>query len=257
MHDKIEAVIKSPLTIPIVIGVTSFASGLGLGYFLGKRKSVEVEVHELPAAVRVDFDVEVEETDEEELKAKRPPRVVIEAKDAVEQGIVRVNDLSELRPSMLSEDDGQIIEASQEVIEDVETADIVVIEDTPINNWDWDEELENRTELAPYIIHQEEFYANEQNYTQTSLAYYTGDDTLADEDDAPVYNYTNVVGELTFGHGAGEENVVYIRNDERKAEYEVTRLDGHYAIEVLGLEMEQSAEASDIKHSKHIKFRME
>lgn len=256
MNDKIEAILKSPLTIPAVIGVTSFASGLGLGFFLGKKKAIEIDVHvhELPAIVEMDIE-ETEEGDESE--TTRPPRVIIEAKDAVEQGIVRINDLSELRPSMLSDDEDQVIEASEEVIEAVEENDIIVLEQSSAVAWDWEEELEHRTETAPYILHKEEFYADEKNYSQISLTYYTGDDTLADEDDAPVYNHSGVVGALDFGHGSGQENVVYIRNDERKAEYEVTRIDGHYSIEILGYEMEKSMEATDLKHSKHMKFRME
>jgi hypothetical protein len=66
-----------------------------------------------------------------------------------------------------------------------------------------------------------------------------------------------VTGPLLFGHGSGQEYVVYIRNDERRAEYEVTRVEGRYTIEVLGYELEHDAEVEDIKHSKHMKFRMD
>ena len=53
---------------------------------------------------------------------------------------------------------------------------------------------------------------------------------IPDADDA--------VGEMNlhrFGHGSGDNNVVYIRNDRLENDFIVLRSQGEYAKEVLGL----------------------
>src|SRR5690606_22594158 len=106
--------------------------------------------------------------------------------------------------------------------------------------WDYEIELENRREDAPKILHKDEVYAGEKNYMQSTLTFYEGDRVLVvEEDETPLYNLSDVTGMLRFGHGSGDPNVVYIRNDKRRAEYEVLRHEGHYAHEVLGLDIEE------------------
>jgi hypothetical protein len=120
-----------------------------------------------------------------------------------------------------------------------------------VDPWDYDEEVAKRTEDAPYILHRDEFYAEEKGYIQVTLTYYEGDNVMTDEDDSPVYNYEVVVGPLKFGHGCDDPNVFHVRNDTREAEYEILRDRGFYSIEVLGLEHEKSTDPNEEKHLKH------
>src|SRR5688572_17988415 len=46
---------------------------------------------------------------------------------------------------------------------------------------DWENEKEARTEDAPYILHADEFAANDPEYNQVELTYFEGDGILADE----------------------------------------------------------------------------
>lgn len=105
-------------------------------------------------------------------------------------------------------------------------------------DWDWDKELAERSERHPYILHVDEFYANEKDYTQTTLTYFSGDDILIDQDEVPIYSHTKTTGPLLFGHGSKDPNVVYIRNDKYQSEYEVLYDPDSYAHFILGLEME-------------------
>lgn len=254
MNDKIEEFLKQPWTIPTIIGVLSFGGGVGLGYFLSKRKFdiFEVDVHDMPSQLKFDFN-----ENKKDKPQVRPPKVVITEEVAVRKDILKVNNLSELRSSMLSQEEPD----EEEVEKEEPYIPIPVSEDSDFIDsfaeWDYEEELPKRTSTAPYILHQEEFYADELNYTQTSLTYYALDNIMADEDDKPVYNHANVTGELRFGHGSGQENVVYIRNDERRAEYEITMLEALYSVEILGLEIENNERVADLKHSKIPKFRMD
>jgi hypothetical protein len=122
--------------------------------------------------------------------------------------------------------------------------------------WDQEAEESTRTRNAPYVIHKDEFYLDDQNYHQTTLTYYEGDNVLASQEETPVYNFTEVIGELKFGHGSGDRNVFFVRNDKLKAEYEIIRDTGHYSVEVLGNQIEVGHSRSDLKHSMP-RFRLD
>jgi len=107
------------------------------------------------------------------------------------------------------------------------------------DEWDMEKEEASRKGKGIYVIHQDEFFGEESGYSQTSLNYYESDDILCDEEDVPIYNYENIVGELQFGHGTDDKNVTYIRNEPRECEYEVLRNQGSYANEVLGIEYDE------------------
>ena len=117
-------------------------------------------------------------------------------------------------------------------------------------NWDYAAELEKRTDDVPYVIHKDEFFAQEKDYTQVTLTYYEGDDTLCDERDSVVADQDATIGlgNLSrFGHGSGDPNIVYIRNVELSIEYEVVHSDGKYSVEVLA--------EDELKHSDRIRRR--
>ncbi len=125
------------------------------------------------------------------------------------------------------------------------------------SNWNYELELSKRTPVNPYVIHKDEFFTNEFEYSQSTVTFYAGDAILADEDETPMYNHAGIVGEIKFGHGSGDPNVVYIRNDKRKAEYEVLFDPGLFSEEILGLQIEQNDRKQDLQHSNQRKFRPE
>jgi len=142
------------------------------------------------------------------------------------------------------------IDAPEEVI--LTRVNVFTKED---DDWDYDTEVANRTKDVPYIIHQEEFIADEMNYRQETLTYYAGDDIMADSADTPIYGYQGLMGELKFGHGSKDPSVVYIRNEGIHMEWEVLLHTGLFSVEVMGLSMEQDAE-NEIRHSHNVlKFR--
>jgi hypothetical protein len=99
-----------------------------------------------------------------------------------------------------------------------------------------EEDLRNRTEEAPYIISKTEFLENETEYVQDTLTRYA-DDVLTDTQDQPVEDVDDLVGEYNlerFGYLSGDPNVVYVRNDVKEMEFEITMDQRRYA-EVVGL----------------------
>lgn len=122
-------------------------------------------------------------------------------------------------------------------------------------DWDYEAELSSRKFEEPYILHQDEFISDEMGYRQDTCTYYQGDDVMTDTHDSPIYNYKSLMGELKFGHGSNDPNVVYIRNESMEMEWEVLLHTGFYSYEVLGYEFEKDAQ-DEIRHSVQ-KFRMD
>lgn len=121
--------------------------------------------------------------------------------------------------------------------------------------WNWEDELMHREGNTLYTIHYDEFVSNESNYNQETLTYYAGDDILTDQLNTPIYDYQKMTGPISFGHGSGDKNVVFIRNDLLHIEWEILKDESKYQVEILGYEIEQNYEADDLKHSNNFKFR--
>jgi hypothetical protein len=143
-------------------------------------------------------------------------------------------------------------------VAEVEEAKVIsIFPEVTYQDWNQEKETEYRDKYPerPHVIRVEEFQANEFGFSQHTYTYYAGDQVLVDEQDVPVYNHSNVVGDLLFGYGSGDPNVVYIRNVRGKAEYEILQDHGHYAVEVLGNEIESEHAEADLKHSGDRRFR--
>lgn len=108
------------------------------------------------------------------------------------------------------------------------------------DGWNYTLELAGRSPGVPYVIHRDEY--NEESketegYEQYTLTYFEGDDVLCREDDTIITDQDTTVGlgNLSkFGHGSGDPNIVYIRNEELKVNLEIVHSDGKYATEVAG-----------------------
>jgi hypothetical protein len=115
-------------------------------------------------------------------------------------------------------------------------------------DWDYAAEVRQRRSDVPFIIHRDEWNNEEAGYDQTSLTYFEEDDTLADQQDKVIDDPDKVIGlgnMLKWGHGSGDPNVLYIRNDELTLDMEVTRSMGSYASEVHGIQEDE------LQHSNH------
>lgn len=100
------------------------------------------------------------------------------------------------------------------------------------------EEVRNRTEEAPYVISDEEYFQNDTDYQQVSLTYYAGDDVLTDDRDDIIEDPDELVGGnnlVRFGDWSNDPNIVYVRSDVKEMEFEITRSQGKYSEEVAGL----------------------
>lgn len=107
--------------------------------------------------------------------------------------------------------------------------------------WNYPLELARRTPELPFIIHEEEFSAEEPEYLKVSYTYFEADDVLVDEDNEPIVNWEHLVGTNNFrwGHGSSNEDIVHIRNDLRRLDMEISRNLKSYAVEIQGLNFDE------------------
>lgn len=128
--------------------------------------------------------------------------------------------------------------------------------DMPDSYFLFEEELKRREAkpMEPFVITKQEFDDNETDYDQTTLTYYAGDDVVTDQSDKTIDEPDPVVGPentLRFGHGSGDPNVVYIRNNRLKIDIELVHSPGKYTKEVLGFDDGEDS----LKHSAPRRFR--
>lgn len=251
MNDQITTFLQKPWVIPAVVGLVSFPTGMGLGYILGKRKSTflegELESYETPTHQLNLFEDVVDAAD--------PPGLSTATQEAIE----------EAREAFHPFDDYQLdVEAIQMIAED--ELEEAIAEEPVIKNifahddedWDYEHELSTRTKENPYILHVEEYVAEEMGFDQKTAVYYDGDQIMADEENTPIYGFAAMMGDLNFGHGSKDPTLVYIRNEVLETEWEVILVNGHFAIEVLGNSIEQEYADAELKHSNSPhKFREE
>lgn len=234
--EVVKEAIKNGALVPVVVGLLALGAGLGIGYILGRRTKYEV--------------IKLGDRGTGPL----PPKVVIDADEFESEP------MAEVRTEVIN----QIVEIPAEAMITVNEAVIqanIFAHAEVADDWDYDDEVKRRNPLQPYVIHRDEFFAEQmgvENYIQSQLTFYEGDEVLIDEDSKPMYNHEMIIGPLQWGHGSDDPNVFYARNMARQMEYEIIRDPGHYRVEVLGLEMEhQTTEREERKQARQRKFRQE
>lgn len=258
-------ILRNKWTHVAAAGVVSFAGGVVTGYILSKRKAAQDDelTPEQEAAIEEALRKVFEESP---IVTNIDQNITVETPLTAEELAYRVSELN-TRPTPPSKQHDVVYDTDPEPQEDA-PADVIVQPEInnvfrvngPNEEWDYDTELAKREQARaigePYIISAEEFIQDEKGYQQETLTYYRGDDIMGDQNDTPIYNYQNLMGELKFGHGSKDPNVVYIRNEKVHMEWEILLHQGSFEVEVMGFEIERTHEKADLKHSVE-KFRQE
>lgn len=104
------------------------------------------------------------------------------------------------------------------------------------------EEDENPQDDGPFIVSVDSFQNEYEHYSKNTLIYYEIDDILTDDRDEVITNSDEYIGPDaldSFGEGSDDENVVYVRNFKKEADYEIIREKGSYRETVLGFQENQ------------------
>jgi len=224
----------------LAVGAAAFSGGVALGHFLAQKK------------VQEEIDAELNRIWHRDLEEKR--------KLSVQEVIEEVNPAI-FKPVAATEEEIRTIKEAQLISLSIDPepgpggghiTSVKRIFDDVIPGWNWDAELNAREGQPIYIVTHSEFHGDElDGYTSGTLTYYQGDDMLTDELGVPIVPYRKFVGTcLNFGHGSGDPEIVYIRNETEKMEWEVILDTGRYEEEVLGLTVEDDYTRRD-EHLEH------
>ena len=263
--------------IPVAVGAVSFVAGAAAGYFATRRQynQIQEDVEKVSAEVdenQLQLDLSVEEI------KKATGRIEYVTRRASEEGDRLVSTVREMaiikdlpvesmhaHPSSHRPDPRQIVTGlteSEEPGKEDDMPQIVHIFQEEDDTWDYEFETANRNRTTPYVIHRDEFHNDEMGYLelggQRCFTYYAADDIVTDEMDVPIYRWQDRLGPLKFGHGSGDPNIVYIRNEAESEEYEVLHSDESYQDTEEKTRMADFFEQEDLKHAKGVeKFRFE
>lgn len=146
------------------------------------------------------------------------------------------------------EDDRQETRIEDEPMAEAEAEEIAhnIFQDTSRDaneGWDWHEERRKRSPDRPYVIHYDERHEIE-GYSDMTLTYYEKDDVVADERDEiqDPDERDELIGVENlnhFGHGSGDTDIVFVRNDKLQILYEINRTDKAYGEVVHGFRHEE------------------
>lgn len=122
-------------------------------------------------------------------------------------------------------------------IDDIKEPEVKSVYDPAKDPTQWD-----RNPNFPYVITEEEFMQDEENYSKISVKYYDKDSSLVDDRDQYIPNADSIVGDDNmeqFGIGTDSPDIVYVRNDRLESDFEVTREHANYSIDILGFEPDE------------------
>lgn len=243
------------MDIRIQIGVLSAAAGFGLGYALGKRRS-QTEFEEAVAEAcnenREYFYRQRAKLEEERSDAQYEAQAATVRAEEAASALATYQGIESLQEAAT-----EVAEAEQipeRAVEEYIERDVV----TPAEQRStWQPDPANspspmRKPTAPtphrrtpyvdksksYIITAEEFLQGEENFSQSTITYYEGDDTLCGEADDILDDKSRLllVGtHLSDFDVQDNPNVLYLRNHPMHLDMEVIRNEGKYSVIVAGL----------------------
>lgn len=96
----------------------------------------------------------------------------------------------------------------------------------------------DRDKNNPYVVSYGEYIEDDEDYDNVTVTYYEGDDTLADDQEKIIPDIEGTIGRNnlgSFGLQSEDDDVVYIRNERLKVQFEVVKDEREYAQAVMGV----------------------
>lgn len=241
----------------IAIGAVAVAAGVALGGFVGyrfaeKRLSTKFETLMEEETNKLRQHYVQKATAKAEQRAKPALDKMVQDLGYTPQG--EPIEIVPATPSAImqaaTENDEARVEVKVETVNVFESTDHILQKGA---DWDYAQEVKARDPRFPYVIHMDEWQENPQEFEQENLVFYEGDEVLTDDNDQVIADADEAVGLSNlsrFGHGSGDPNTIFIRNEVREVDYEIARSHGMYAQEVHGFDPDQ---IRDIRHSNEIR----
>lgn len=256
--EVVEVARNNPYALAAV-GFVGVAIGAAGGYFFAKKQLQKVYEDRVAAEIAQakEFYASVNKVDVDgavltpmDVMHQRHPEVA-EAAEALReyQGLEHDQSDDEMDEALLAKTESKVKVVSAEedgTLMTTEVQESTNVFDDP--TFDLEEERKFRTPTKPYIIHHDEYFEAEREFDTIQLTYFEADDTLIDEQNNPITDVDATVGEdhlVMFGRGSKDKNIVYVRNERLEVDYEISRSNGSYLKEVLGMDDEEDT----LRHS--------
>ena len=192
--------------------IVIFAAGAAIGvggsflYFKKKYKSeADNEINEVRQYYQKKIEKEKERLDKLENESNKIDKAIEEYTEEVKD----ISKKTKVKYNKVSEDEKtQIGKENEEVKAEAESPE----EDEP---------------TKPYLITEEEFLNDKNDYDKISLTYYMFDDTLADESDEMIDIEENISSDI-YNQIAGSDEDLYVRNNVLQTDFEIMRVEGSF-----------------------------
>lgn len=207
-------------TLKIAIGATI---GGAVGYFAASVAVAYIHMMEDEKNRPYDQSDEMPDNEEEE-ENQDNQRPVEMSKNQKTRKTIRTDYSAYFTPEEKVDLDKLAAKYNRGELPEEETEDETEVDETP-------ELIDVGDDAAITIITMAEFANSQYGYEQVTLSYYD-DDVVTDEEDNPIANPEKFLGEealVSFGQSSNDENVVYVRNHEKKTEYEILHARCSYA----------------------------
>ena len=91
-----------------------------------------------------------------------------------------------------------------------------------------EESPEEEESMSPYMITEDEFVNDKNDYEKLSLTYFTVDDTLADDCDEMVDVEETISTDIFNQIAESDDGDYYVRNNALQVDYEIMKVDQSY-----------------------------
>lgn len=94
----------------------------------------------------------------------------------------------------------------------------------------------------PAVVSFDKFCDEDDHHDKITLTYYSGDDTLCDENEEIIDNRVAIIGPEAlhcFGMDSDDPDVVYVRNEKLAIDYDIIRVPSKYSEVVCGFHKEE------------------
>jgi len=229
---------NTKITIAAVAGLSI---GTGIGYFVAEKRLktkyeaiAEAEIADMQEMYEQRQIRDNEKRDnperkapptEEELNKAYTDSILAQKLEPSAESLQKARDLVDYRGYFKQGEEPETVETVVEDPRPVPQPEEYTVADNAVNN-------------RPYVISVEMYMANDENYDQICLTYYQGDNTLVDDADKIIDDVNETINRDSlnrFGEDSGDPNTVYVRNEQREADYEIILDERRFGQDILGM----------------------
>lgn len=221
--------------------VLSILGGAIIGYFVGLYRGKTIAYNEMNGdleSIRRDYMAKLDkyEAELDEIRHQDMIKTFDDVEDNLEEGMSIDEVREEYRKIAKSYDDPDLDDHMADREYPTEDDDEDEDEDVSVK-FIPEENIYQPRRKTPYVISSSDYELTCLYYDKLNLYYYEEDDVLCDDQEELVTDSTIISPDAleSFGRMSNDKDTVFIRNESLGADFELVRIHGSYAKDVLGI----------------------